>query len=94
MTASIVGSTDIGLGACSPIALITWRAGTTMEGAHGVQALYHRSGGAATIIGQTFVHILTAVAIALPTCRTGSTVEGTLSVVAGNRRVGGARFVG
>lgn len=45
----------------------TWRAGTTVEGAHGVQALNHGNGGAAAIIGQTFVHILTAVAIALPT---------------------------
>lgn len=38
-----------------------------MEGAHGVQALHHRSGGAAAIISQTFIYILTAVAIALPT---------------------------
>lgn len=45
----------------------TWRAWTTVEGAHGVQALHHGSAGAATIIGQTFIHILTAIAIALPT---------------------------
>lgn len=44
----------------------TWRAGTTVEGTHGVQALHHRSGGAATIVGQTFIHILTAVTVALP----------------------------
>ena len=44
----------------------TLRAGTTVEGSHGVQALHHRSGGAAAIIGQTFIHILTAVTIALP----------------------------
>lgn len=45
----------------------TWRTGATVEGAHGVQALHHGSGGAAAIIGQTFIHILAAVAVALPT---------------------------
>ena len=46
--------------------LHTWRAGTTVEGAHGIQALHHGSGGAATIIGRAFIYILTAVAISLP----------------------------
>lgn len=93
MTASIVGSTDVGLGACPPIPLITWRTGTTVERAHGVQTLNHWSTGAASIIVQAFIHILTAVAIPLPTCWTGSTVEGTQGVEAGNSRVGGAGFV-
>lgn len=52
---------------CSYIFPYTWRAGTTVEGAHGVQALHHGSSGAATIICQAFIHIPTAVTIALPT---------------------------
>lgn len=46
---------------------LTRRAGSTVERAHSIQTLNHRSDRAATIIGRTFIHILTAVAVALPT---------------------------
>lgn len=45
----------------------TWRAGATVEGAHGIQTLNHGRSRATAIIVQTFVHILTAVAISMPT---------------------------
>lgn len=91
--ASVVGGTYVGLGARPAIALITWRTGPAVEGAHGVETLHQWSGGAAAVVAAALIHVLTAVAVPLPASRTGSTVEGALSVEARHRGVSGAGLV-
>lgn len=44
----------------------TWRTGSTVEGAHGIETLDHGSSGASSVISGTLIHIQTAVAVALP----------------------------
>lgn len=47
----------------------TWRTGSTVEGAHGIETLDHGSSGASSVISGTLIHIQTAVAVALPSWR-------------------------